>query len=106
MANHRELASTVYATALGRSSAARIWRTVVFAGAMLGGCGGKSPAPTAPAQQTTTVPVPEPAPASTPQAAPDPAAASADPCAGGEPAPGAQKLMAGDPKTEKDAAAQ
>lgn len=35
MAKHRELASIVYASTLGRASAARIWRTVVMSGAML-----------------------------------------------------------------------
>jgi hypothetical protein len=44
MAEHRELARELYAHTLGQSSAARIWRTVVFAGAMLAtplaGCGG------------------------------------------------------------------
>lgn len=45
MAKHRELANVVFANALGQTSASRIWRTVVFAGAMLvtpvvAGCGG------------------------------------------------------------------
>jgi hypothetical protein len=43
MAKHRELASVVYAGTLGHTSASKIWRTVVFAGAMLAapiGCGG------------------------------------------------------------------
>jgi len=46
MAKHRELASVVYASTLGTASASKIWRTVVFAGAMLAaplgttGCGG------------------------------------------------------------------
>jgi len=35
MARHRELAETVYARVRGRSSASKIWRTVVVAGAML-----------------------------------------------------------------------
>lgn len=35
MAKHRELASVVYAATLGRASAAKIWKTVVFSGAML-----------------------------------------------------------------------
>jgi hypothetical protein len=45
MANHRDLAKELYASSLGRTSASRIWRTVVFAGAMLAaplGCGGGS----------------------------------------------------------------
>jgi small-conductance mechanosensitive channel len=52
MVKHRELAGVVYASTLGRSSAAAIWRTVVFAGAMLGAplasadTPGKKPAPT------------------------------------------------------------
>ena len=36
MAKHRELAQIVYANTLGRTSASKIWRTVVVAGAMLG----------------------------------------------------------------------
>ena len=45
MAKHRELSSVVYASTLGSSSASKIWRTVVFSGAMLAaplviGCGG------------------------------------------------------------------
>jgi hypothetical protein len=58
MANHRELASVVYESALGRSvsSASRIWRTVVFAGAMLAaplGCGGGKHEQTTPAPAAT-----------------------------------------------------
>ena len=53
MAKHRELASVMYDSTLGRTSASKIWRTVVFAGAMLAapmsiGCGGKKPEPTTP----------------------------------------------------------
>ncbi|MDB4956408.1 MAG: hypothetical protein JWO36_3977 [Myxococcales bacterium] len=43
MTKHRDLASVVYEVSVGRTTASRIWRTVVFAGAMLGaplGCGG------------------------------------------------------------------
>jgi hypothetical protein len=43
MTKHRDVASVVYEVSLGRTSASRIWRTVVFAGAMLAapiGCGG------------------------------------------------------------------
>lgn len=56
MANHRDLAKELFASSLGHTSASRIWRTVVFAGAMLAaplastGCGGKSK----PAENTTT----------------------------------------------------
>jgi hypothetical protein len=35
MAKHRDLASIVYASTLGRASASKIWKTVVFSGAML-----------------------------------------------------------------------
>jgi hypothetical protein len=66
MANHRELARELYASSLGRASAARIWRTVVFSGAMLAaplaGCGGGAkPAATTPASAGTTVTDPDPA---------------------------------------------
>src|SRR5687768_11001576 len=55
MANHRELARELYASSLGRASASRIWRTVVFSGAMLAAplaaCGGgNKPAVTSPDQ--------------------------------------------------------
>jgi hypothetical protein len=54
MAKHRELASVMYDSTLGRSSASKIWRTVVFAGAMLAApiattaCGGKKTETTTP----------------------------------------------------------
>jgi len=60
MANHRDLAKELYASSLGKTSASRIWRTVVFAGAMLGaplaaGCGSKpKPATTTTTQQSDT----------------------------------------------------
>lgn len=70
-----------------RDAAQTIFRTVVFAGAMLGtGACGKKPAPAAPAN---TAPAADPA-ATTPETdnatpTPDPCAgASADPCGGGE----------------------
>ena len=67
MANHRELASVVY-EATRSVTAGKIWRTVVFAGAMLAAplaaCGGGSKN-----QQTT------PAPATDDKAAADKAAA-------------------------------
>ncbi|HEY5937648.1 MAG TPA: hypothetical protein VIU61_23535 [Kofleriaceae bacterium] len=72
-----------------RDTAQTIFRTVVFAGAMLGtsACGGKKPAPaspsnTAPAATETGTqdPTLEPKPAD----GGDPCAAGADPCAGGE----------------------
>jgi len=71
-----------------RDTAQTIFRTVVFAGAMLGtsACGGKKPAPAAPASPTTQEP-PAQDPAMPPDqkpAAGDPCAAGADPCAGGE----------------------
>jgi hypothetical protein len=74
MAKHRELARELYATSLGRKSASTIWRTVVFAGAMLAaplyGCGpSKKPAPTTP-DQAATAPAPD-------QAAKDQEAAAA-----------------------------
>jgi hypothetical protein len=58
MAKHRELARELYAASLGRASASRIWRSVVFAGAMLAapiGCGGsKKPATTTASQPATS----------------------------------------------------
>jgi hypothetical protein len=60
MANHRDLAKELYASSLGQTSASRIWRTVVFAGAMLAaplgtGCGSKpKPATTTPADNAGT----------------------------------------------------
>jgi hypothetical protein len=71
-----------------RDSSSTIWRTVVFAGAMLG-CGGPAkPAPTAP-QNTAPATTPTPEPAATPTtangAAPtnNPATGpTADPCNG------------------------
>ena len=64
MAKHRELATVMYANTLGRSSASKIWRTVVFAGAMLvtpigmgcGGGGGKKAETTPPATETQAPP--------------------------------------------------
>lgn len=73
-----------------RDTAQTIFRTVVFAGAMLGtsACGGKKPAPASPSSTTpaTTEPATpdqtlEPKPT---DGAGDPCAAGADPCAGGE----------------------
>jgi type IV secretory pathway VirB10-like protein len=64
MANHRELASELYAASLGRKSAQAIWRTVVFAGAMLAaplaGCGGGKKANTTPTEQPMSA-APDPA---------------------------------------------
>lgn len=81
MANHRELASVLYDNTLGRASASRIWRTVVFAGAMLGtpACHHDKP-PATPAESTATDPAPAPTPATpaTPVAA-DQAATPATP---------------------------
>jgi hypothetical protein len=59
MAKHRELASVMYDSTLGRSASSKIWRTVVFAGAMLAapmviGCGGKKTEPTTPDKGTST----------------------------------------------------
>jgi hypothetical protein len=63
MAKHRDESETIGgAAALGSTSAARIWRTVVFAGAMLVtpvavGCGGgnkPAPAKPMPAEDTTS----------------------------------------------------
>lgn len=59
MAKHRDLARELYARSLGQKSASTIWRTVVFAGAMLAaplaGCGGgtKKPDTTTAAQPMT-----------------------------------------------------
>jgi hypothetical protein len=74
-----------------RDTTQTIWRTVVFAGAMLGApaCGSKKPANTTPANNAST----ETAPL-TDNAAPDPAAA-ADPCEGGERPRGADPCEGG-----------
>ena len=70
-----------------RDATQTIWRTVVFAGAMLGApaCGSKKPANTTPSNNAT--PSAETAPAadpSTENATPADPAAAADPCVGGE----------------------
>ena len=68
-----------------RDAAQTIFRTVVFAGAMLGttACG-KKPAPAQPAAPGASEPADQTlAPESKPDGA-DPCAAGADPCAGGE----------------------
>lgn len=72
-----------------RSTTSQIWRTVVFAGAMLGtsACGGKSTSSTTPEAS----PAPEAAPPATTPAVdpanetvqtPDPCAGGSDPCGG------------------------
>jgi hypothetical protein len=75
-----------------RDAASTIFRTVVFAGAMLGAGCGKKPAPQTPAPDSTANPQ-DPAmmqgdPAKADGDKPDPCAAkdpcAADPCAGGE----------------------
>jgi len=71
-----------------RDATQTIWRTVVFAGAMLGApaCSSKKPAQTTPTNNTATT-TETATPAAADQTAPatpaDPAAAS-DPCEGGE----------------------
>jgi len=105
MARLGELPNVLYATVLGKQSAKTIWRTVVFAGAMLGGaaCGGKSgssttpePAPqAAPEPAPATEPTPAPTEATTPMPAAgmandpgsNPCGAPADPCAPAEAKP-------------------
>jgi len=72
-----------------RDTAKTIFRTVVFAGAMLGGgCSKKQTTPSAvPANSNPSADpaAATPAPAGTETATPDPCAgANADPCAGGE----------------------
>ncbi len=71
MAKHRELAQIVFANTLGRTSASKIWRTVVVAGAMLGapltasaGAGDPPPAPPA-KKEAATKPAPPPPPPTT-----------------------------------------
>jgi hypothetical protein len=72
-----------------RDTSSTIWRTVVFAGAMLGvpACGHDAkPVQTTPANTAATPPPPaDPVPAPTAPVKPDPtpAAAEADPCGGG-----------------------
>lgn len=65
MAKHRELAQIVYANTLGRTSASKIWRTVVVAGAMLGApltaTAGDTP-PQAPPAKKEAPPASKPAP--------------------------------------------
>lgn len=67
MAKHRELAQIVYANTLGRTSASKIWRTVVVAGAMLGApltaTAGEAPPPPPPAKKEAAKPAPAPPPA-------------------------------------------
>jgi hypothetical protein len=60
-----------------------IWRTVVFAGAMLGspGCGKSKPAATTPPSNTQTEPAKKPEDTTT-VAKPDPTTTPTDPCAG------------------------
>lgn len=68
-----------------RDPAQTIFRTVVFAGAMLGtgACGGKQASSTTPSNAT---PAPDNAtPAGGTTAAPDPCAGQEDPCAGADP---------------------
>jgi hypothetical protein len=70
-----------------RDAASTIFRTVVFAGAMLGAGCGKKPAPQTPAPDNTAKPQ-DPAmmqgdPANADAQKPDPCAGQ-DPCAGGE----------------------
>ena len=73
-----------------RDTAQTIFRTVVFAGAMLGSsaCGGKKPAPVQPSntapEATEQVPPDQAEPAKPTEEGADPCAAGADPCAGGE----------------------
>ena len=73
-----------------RDTAQTIFRTVVFAGAMLGtsACGGKKPAPASPSNTAPTTEQATPADPAADQAKPveggDPCAAGVDPCAGGE----------------------
>jgi len=72
-----------------RDATKTIWRTVVFAGAMLGApaCGSKKPAQTTPSNNTTTTTTTDQAAQpGTENATPAPAdpAAAADPCEGGE----------------------
>jgi hypothetical protein len=66
MAKHRELAQIVYANTLGRTSASKIWRTVVVAGAMLGApltatAGEPAPPPAKKEAPPATKPAPPPA---------------------------------------------
>ncbi len=62
MANHGEVAKVVYASALGRTSASRIWRTVVVAGAMIGApMAASAEAPKAPVAKPAVTSVAEPA---------------------------------------------
>jgi hypothetical protein len=64
-----------------RDTSHTIWRTVVFAGAMLGApaCQKAKPAPTTPPANTQ-----KPEPVAKPDTAPTPPTQAADPCAGQE----------------------
>jgi hypothetical protein len=77
------LSDTLYVH-MKRDATQTIWRTVVFAGAMLGApaCGSKKPANTTPSNNATPAAT-EAAPTTDNATPPDPAAA-ADPCEGGE----------------------
>lgn len=69
MAKHRELAQIVYANTLGRTSASKIWRTVVVAGAMLGAPLTATAGDTPPPAKKEAPPASKPAPPPTKEAA-------------------------------------
>jgi hypothetical protein len=80
----RPVVARTLARALGETASQRIWRSVVFAGAMLGtaACGGSSKPveePAAPVENADVSPTPAVAPA--PEATPNPCAVVANPCA-------------------------
>jgi hypothetical protein len=79
-----------------RDASKTIWRTVVFAGAMLGApaCG-KKQAQTTPQNTTTEPAAAETAPADPANATPAEPAAAADPCEGGERPRGADPCAGG-----------
>ena len=69
-----------------RDAAQTIFRTVVFAGAMLGtACGGKKPEPAAPSNTQPSTENASPQPPDPCAGQQDPCAASEDPCAGQDP---------------------
>ncbi|MFN0247535.1 MAG: hypothetical protein ACKV2T_11665 [Kofleriaceae bacterium] len=79
MAKHRELAQIVYANTLGRTSASKIWRTVVVAGAMLGAPLSATAGEPPPAAKKEAPPATKPAPRPAKEAVAMPAPPPPDP---------------------------
>lgn len=86
-------APAVRSMAMKRDAAQTIFRTVVFAGAMLGGGAGcsKKAAPTTPTSPTVTAPTDGATEGATSGSATDPCAAAPDPCASADPCGGGER---------------